>query len=572
MGDALQLVGNICNFAARPSSDEDTAAHEGQGAFVAGDAASVAAWSGLDRGERWKVRVLGPLAEMPMLWNHVRSFQYHGDRAAAAAHLEQIKQVLGQSVEGAHFVPHPNFPEGSAPGGQVELLVDGSGQNAGVLMLDREHDYDYAMSSTPGMGVLSAGTVGGPRLVSWMPPPSPALVAFGPGRDGRVDHVVLAFTPGPQDKRPLVAGGLPGATRDPKIREVVIDVPSGVLVAQWARVSGAMTLGPLGADPGPALVARLGAAPAGPLDVRDGDLGGRLAGPVAWAFRVTPGKWRAQVLYTDTPDGAGLSALVLSRDGAGSFQLMQGGGAGGRVIEGLTLERYAMLAAERDAVNLRASQGAGGALGSALMGAVGGGAVPELTALAARYGLPPSESPGMLCRVDAWEQLIQGNAALSAEYVAFYAVAQAKLSGADVDIDAVRAQALANHEAVAANARAHASATELTREGHFLVFEAARTRTPEQLIHYARETAYRHLKPDELAWAMGRALSELCLHADDPIRVQRPRQVCPSFLAALWEVTPPAEREGSLARFVKNETANVEEAYGIQAPSLLDRL
>lgn len=572
MTDVLKLAGNLCNYVAQPSADADIAAHEGEGPFIAGDASAVAAWSGLNRGERWKVRVLGPIADMPMLWNHVRSFNYHATRESAVAHYLAMKDTLQHAVEGLRFEPHPSMPTGSAPGGLVEVAVNSGGGQSAVVMLDREHDYDYAMAMTPGMGALTAGNSDGPRVISWRPPPNAATVALGQGSGGRLDHVVLAFTPGTSDKRALIAAGLPGAGPDGQTRPTTFDVPSGVLVAQWARVSGASTLGPFGGNPGATLDAQLGQTPASTLQVADADLATRLAGPVAWAFRVTPGKWRAQLLYTDTDDGAGLSALVLSRDGAGSFQLMQSGGAGGKLVAGLTLERYAQLAAERDAISLASTQGVGGAVGAALMGVAGGGAVPELTQLAQRYGLPTDVSPGMLCRVTEWDDIIKGDAALSAEYAAFYGVAQAKASGVDVDIEAVRQQAMANQSFVAAAGKAHDTATAKTREGHFLLFEAARTMTAEALLDYARREAYAHLQPDELGWAFERALHELCLHADDPIRVQAPRQVCASFLAACWTATPADEREGSLAAFITAETRNVEEAYGINAPSLTDRL
>ncbi len=564
MADPLQLVGTISNFAARPSADEDVAAHEGEGAFVCGDPAAVAAWSGLERRERWKVRVLGPLADVPMVWNHVRPFVYEADKGKAERHYETLRRTILETFQGSQLRPHPTFPGGSAPGGRVELIVQPDRGNVGVLLLDREHDYDYAMAMTPGIGGLEAGNNGGPRVASWRPPGGTALVAVGRGASAALDHVVLAFYPGNGDPRGLVTALLPGARRAPRTAEVLLDVPSGVLVAQWARVQGRATLGPFGADPGTGLAGRMGPQVAVPLDAADGDLRQRVSGPVAWAFRVTPGRWRAQLWSMDTEDGAGLSALVLSRVGAGSFQVMQAGGAQGRVIAGLTLERYAALCAERDAILAGAAQGRGGALGAAVAGGVGAGAAPELAALAARYGLPASGSPMTVARVTEWEQAIQRDAALSTEYAAFYGVARARMLGQDVDLDAVRAQAQATHEAVARNANAHATATEKTYEGHFLVFEAARSRTPAELVAYARETAYAHLRPDELGWAFGRAFSALCLHDDDPIRIQDPLAVCPSFLAALWEVTPPDEREGALGRFVKRSTAEVAEAYGLR--------
>lgn len=579
MADPLVLMGQICNFANQPSPDPDIAGHESEGPFVIGDARNIGRWSGLERKGRWKVKVLGPLAELPMIWGHVRPYLFHKDLPSAQQHFAAIKQNLATSMPGTSFQPHPTFGNGSVPGGRVEVIVGQDGGNAGVLMMDGVHDYDYATDMTPGVGAVPAGNEDGPRVVSWRPPASAPFVALGPGKDGLPDHVVLVFSPGKTDQRDFIAQGLPGMGRDEEVREVKIDLSSGVAIAMWARLDGEKLLAAArGGDPAAALVQYLGDKVAAPLDTGDPTVSPRMPGPVAWAIRVNPGQWRAQLWYADTSDGAGISACVMSRVGAGSFQLMQKGGAGGKIIAGLSLERYAELSAARDRLYMKAAGGAGGAIGGALMGAIGGqvgvGPQKELDALCDKFGVPRG-TYGMAGRVTEWDQAIQASPDLSAEFAAYLAIANAKLDGVDpstIDTAQIRANAMAVQEQVAKNAKAHANATELTLEGHYKVFEAARTLRADALIEFAKREAYAHLKPDDLGWAFNQANSHLHLYPDDACRVQGIRKVMPSFLEACWKAQPPADREGSLASFVKEQTYEIEEKYGIAAPSLLDRL
>jgi hypothetical protein len=413
------------------------------------------------------------------------------------------------------------------------------------------------MDMTPGLAAIPAGNEDGPRVVSWRPLASAPFVALGPGKDGLPDHVVLVFSPGKMDTRGFIAEGLPGMGRDPQVREVSIAIPSGLVLAMWARLEGAKVLsGARGGDPAAALEQALGENIFAALDTGDPSLSPRLPGPAAFTIRVNRGKWTAQLWYADTADGAGISACVMSRVGAGSFQVMQAGGAGGKVIAGLTLERYAELSAERDRLYMKA------------------GGAKELDALCDRYGIPRAPY-GTAGRVTEWDQATQASPQLSAEFAAFLAIANAKLDGFDpstIDVGQVRANAMAAQEAIGANARANANATELTLEGHYRVFEAARSLGADALIDFAGREAYAHLDPGELGWAFDRARLHLHLSADDACRVQGVRKVLPAFLAACWKAQPADEREGSLSSFVKTETREVEEAYGIAAPTLLDRL
>ena len=172
-------------------------------------------------------------------------------------------------------------------------------------------------------------------------------------------------------------------------------------------------------------------------------------------------------------------------------------------------------------------------------------------------------------------EAISGSAPLSAEFAAFMAVANAKLDGIDpstIDTAQLRANAMATQEAVAKNAKAHANATELTLEGHYRVFEAARSMNSDALLAFAKAEAYAHLKESDLAWAFNQANSHLHLYPDEACRVQGVRKVLVPFLEACWKAQPAGDREGSLSSWVKAQSYEIEEKYGIAAPSLLDRL
>jgi hypothetical protein len=210
----------------------------------------------------------------------------------------------------------------------------------------------------------------------------------------------------------------------------------------------------------------------------------------------------------------------------------------------------------------------------ALGGKVGLGPQKELDALCDRFGVPRGQF-GMAGRVTEWDQAIQASPQLSAEFVAYMAVANAKLDGVDpatLDMDALRRNAQATQEAVGANARAHQDATQKTLEGHYELFEAARTMNADELLRAAKKQFYAHLKADDIPWAFNQANSHLHLNPKEACRIQAPRKVLPSFLEACWKAQPPDDREGSLSSWVKAQTYEIEEAYGIAAPSLLDRL
>lgn len=89
---------------------------------------------------------------------------------------------------------------------------------------------------------------------------------------------------------------------------------------------------------------------------------------------------------------------------------------------GITLEQYAALAAERDAILLR-----GGAMGG-VMAAMGGGG--DLAMLCAKYGVPALPG-GMAGRVPAWDQRINADPQLQRRFVA--AQQKATLAAAGID-------------------------------------------------------------------------------------------------------------------------------------------
>jgi tetratricopeptide (TPR) repeat protein len=95
-------------------------------------------------------------------------------------------------------------------------------------------------------------------------------------------------------------------------------------------------------------------------------------------------------------------------------------------LGGLTLEQYAELSALRDAALMKQ----GGGIGSAALAIGGMGAHPELAALCERFGVPVFASAAA-ARVPAWDQRINGDAALQKRFVELMARFQLKESGID---------------------------------------------------------------------------------------------------------------------------------------------
>jgi hypothetical protein len=317
----LVLVGTIANFAENPHPDESIGWAEQEGPFIVADARDAGRWLGLGFGGRWKTWVLGDLANLPMQWPKFNRF--HENEQEAEVACDALRGAIQRSMQGAPIKVSPK--KGDAPTSRYELIFPNGpgGEQAGaigILMKDWCSDYDFAMHMTRGLACLRGGNYDGPRMISYRPPPFPCTVAVGMGPNNRADHVVIVFSPGETDQSAFIAGGMQGAAPDGQHVDVTIDVPSGVLVGFWSRLDGRQVMGRWGNDPAMGLATGpLARAVATPIPTDHEGFEARQRGPAAWAFLVNPGKWTARYAYTDTPDGAGLSCCVMSREGAAPF-------------------------------------------------------------------------------------------------------------------------------------------------------------------------------------------------------------------------------------------------------------
>jgi hypothetical protein len=316
------FAGPIANVVAQAHPDEYFAVAEQEGPFVFADARTVSAWQGLRMTSRWKTWALGDINNLPIQWP--RFSRYHGKEEDAEAARQLLRGAISKSLEDTVFQPPAN-PMGNHEKSAFDMIfskqADGSlAGPLGALMKEVSSDWDYAMHVVPGLGSLEATTVGGPKMIGYRPPPSLANVAFVKGLNDRVDHVVIAFSPGELDAKADLEACLPGAAPDGHHDDFSLDVPSGVLVVFWSRIEGDAIMAPFGADPAMGLATGpLAKQPCVPLSSGVEGLDERLPGPPAWAFLVNPGKWTARYWYKDTPDGAGLSCCVFSRDGSASW-------------------------------------------------------------------------------------------------------------------------------------------------------------------------------------------------------------------------------------------------------------
>lgn len=582
MSQVLTLLGPIQNFMPeRDPNDEAGSEAESEGPFILADARDALRWGGLRATGRWKTKLLGQLAELPIQLPF-RGARYAETQKEALENYANLRAAIEAAMPDAPIVPYDDTP--STDGSRVDAIL-ATGDNGepggpvGILLCAEVNDYDFAMDMVRGLACLKAGNYDGPKVVAYRPPPPGCLVAVGNGQNGAADHIVIAFCPGgapaDDDVKAYLESGLPGAAPDGNHTDITIDVTSGVLVAFWSRLAGGELLGwTEGQDPAKALSDWLGDNTSAPLPPGVPGMLERGGQRCGWVFRVNPGKWTARYWYVDTADGAGLSCCAFSRDGVPSFQpLMHNGGANGLRIAGITLEDYAELSAERDRLYMRASTASTG-LGAmaALVGNVSGfgAAQGELDALCDRFGVPHAPY-GMAGRITEWDQTIQGDANLSAEFAAFYSIANAKLDGIDpstINTDAVAAQARANADFVSKNAKKHEQSNEATTAGHYGLFEVARKFPPDQVLRAAREKAYAHLSEDDLAWAFDRAAGHLKLHATGAKKIDKPVEVCASFFSAMYDVMPANEKPSSKAKFIKQETDEVKEAYGLSDPGL----
>lgn len=411
----LELIGPIAGCTQTPSPDPNVARMESAGLFVAGDATTMRAYSGTDLGWRWVCRGQGPLIKRVQGWPEGPD----GGTAGYFRTEEEARQYYGRLRQHAMAaVPHAqvqdtraNFPL-HAPTAYAESFWDG-GQEVMRLLYDHMPDLSVFLANTDCIGVMDAYP-GGPPIVSYSSQNQVLYLAVARAPSGAVEHVVIVFSDAHQPT-PTITDGLPRAEWMKKFDKAGLVFPSNVLVVQWGRLSGKETLAHEDAqNPAASIAARMQGAPVIPLAAPPA-VAQRLGNvPAAYAIRLEPGRYSSTYFeLMDTPHG-GFSCCAISREGAPPFMPAVLGNAGGIRHGGLTVEQYAMLSEERDAVMMRE-----------------GPMSPSLGALCQKYGVQQESGMRSMLngRINGWELMIQGDPSFSAQWVIHRGVARMRLQG-----------------------------------------------------------------------------------------------------------------------------------------------
>lgn len=315
-------------------------------------------------------------------------------------------------------------------------------------------------------------------------------LAIARAPSGAVEHVVLVFSDRHQPE-PTVREGMPRAEWIKAFSQSTLAFPSGVAVVQWGRLSGAEAQWQEDAlAPWQSLRARMGTAVTTPL-APPASLAPRLGNvPVAYAVRMEPGLYKATYYQLDTAEYGGFSCCAISRDGAAPFLPVALGNAGGMIHGGLPMERYAMLCVERDDLLMR----------------LGGSAVSsrEMAALCQKYGqpVPTGVHVGRAARVHEWEQMIQHDAAFSAQWAVQLGIARLRLQGVEPTREQI--EALAQHQSqvqqqLESHHKQHTAVKDETRRAARLLIDLARTTKAPGLVEAcAREAP--HAKAEHVFW------------------------------------------------------------------------
>ncbi|MEO6572760.1 MAG: hypothetical protein ABIP89_02890, partial [Polyangiaceae bacterium] len=367
------------------------------------------------------------------------------------------------------------------------------------------------------------------------------------------------------DADAVIAQGMPRAEKPSGHGQKPITLSSGFLVAFWGRASGPMVMAPTnGQPPGPMLHAYLGNDVARPLSTNVPGLDARLATPAAYAIRVEPGIYDVHYYELDTDTDGGYSFVCLSRQGAPPFQPATLGTAGGRVIGGMSLADYAMMQCERESVLMQYGMNGGQALAQ----------------ICAKYNQPvPTNALGVdtgyAARIVEWDTLIQGNAQLSAEFVAAKTVAGFRLRGIEPSqeqINQIVQQQEATAQALKQGAQSHQNANKQLFDGAAQIIELARTRTPEQLIAEGRNVfSIETQKAGTPAFGFYKTIAML----KQPGYQGNPKfpnvdQVTEKLAQAHYRCMKPEDQrsEGTEKSYVKDVIADVYEKNGLAVPGV----
>jgi hypothetical protein len=562
----LELLGTIAGAPNTPSPNELERGFEEYGMFIAGDASDVRAYSGPDVGSRWLCRLAGMGLELPVDWPDGITWKFWATEEEARgmyAKLRQHMQLRFPGIEGHDC--RSEIPL-NAPTAIAEAFL----QNGGELFrmfVDRMADLQISVRHTDVLRRFACYPTApdGPAFINYFTQNDVLYVAVARAPSGAAQHIVVVFSP-KHEPQPVISQGMPRAEREKKKTTKAISLRTGIAILFWARVPGASIAAPAGPNDLAAMLhTYLGNRIAAPLQSNVPGLDARLSAPAAWAIRVEPGDWQAHYYMLDASAGEGYSFMALSKVGAPDFQPATLGNAGGRLIDGLTLEQYAMLAVQRDQILMQYQHNSG----------------PALAALAQNFGLPvPTNALGVdigyAARSLEWEKTINGDPALTAQFVAQRTIAGMRMSGVEPN-EQVIAQAAAGAQQIQsqlkAAGQAHADATKEISDGAPKIIEFARGKVPAQIVEAARgifplETR----KAGTPAYALGRAIVIL----KQPGYKGNPKfanvdQLTEALARAHFQSMKPEDQKfegGNEDKYAKSVVAEVYEANGLKVPGV----
>jgi hypothetical protein len=549
----LEPIGVIAGKALSPASDPITQGFESHGLFVVGDAISVRHYSGPYPGYRWLCRAAGPLLDRIQVGPITEPMRYSTTREEAQAAYAAIRlQVVGLGLEARDA--RSEFPLNDPQCYAERFFMNG--EELLRLFYDHMTDLQLAVRNTDAIWQFqahptdpSAGT-----LATYHTQNDVLYLAVARAASGAAEHVVLVYSDRHQPE-PTIREGMPAAEWIKAFKESTISFPSGVAVVTWGRLSGAEAEWQENPQaPAQSLLGRLGTNVAVPLPA-PAHLAPRLSNvPASYAVRMEPGSYKATYYELDTKEHGGFSCCAISREGAPPFLPVVLGNAGGMIHGGLSMERYAMLCVERDALLLR--------LGPMAVSSA------EMAALCQKYGQPVRSGVevGRAGRVEGWDKMIERDAAFSAQWAVQLGIAQYRLQGIEPTKEQV--DALAQHQnQVQQHLEAHhkqrAEIQEKTRRAARALIELARTTPVEGLLQACTRDAPR-AKPEHVFY-------DCLILLKDPEKfgkVERVEEVTEKIARAHYATLSPQDQkmEGKLESYVKEVIGDVYPKHGAKVP------
>jgi hypothetical protein len=551
-----------------PAASEVEQGFEEIAMFILGDVADVRAYSGMDLGTRWLCRLDGPALMLPIDWPDGITWKYWPEENGARGMYGKLRQHIFDRFPGTEARDARSEIGLNVPTAMAESFWQNGNTELFRMFYDRMTDLQIAVRQTDCIRRWPCDPqhldLKDPAFINYFTQSDVLYVAIARGPTGAAQHVLLIYSPLHQPE-PVIPQGMPRAERVGENTTKSFQLRSGILCAFWGRISGPSVMAPAGQnDPAQAIHQYLGNRVAAPLNSNVPGLDERLGAPPAWAIRVEPGEWKAHYYVLDPRPGEGYSFVCLSKVGAPDFQPATVGNAGGMTIGGMTLDQYAMLTCERERILMQYQGNAG----------------PHLAQLCQRYGMQVAMNAmgvdvGYAGRIVDWDKAIQRDPKLSGQFAAQKNIAMLRMQGIEPNEQQI-AQIAAQQQQVqqhlqAANA-AHQDATKQLFEGACQIIEAARGKSPAEIIELAKQIFTIEMqKAGTPAYGLYKAIEILKQpgYRNNP-KFNNVDQMTTNLAKAHYQTMKPEDRksEGSEEKYVKSVIADVYEKNGLPVPGI----